>query len=75
MEMYLDGCICVLREHSTYPFMSHTHTHTHTHTHNYTLSDAETQTLVHTHDYMKQFLLNRNYLKRTIEHNTCLVSR
>ena len=70
MEMYLDGCICVLREQSTYPFMSHTHTNTH-----YTLRDAETQTLVHTHDYMKQFLLNRNYLKRTIEHNTCLVSR
>lgn len=46
--------------------MSHTHTL-------YTLRDAHTQTPVHTHDYMKQFLLNTNYLKRAIGRNTCLV--
>lgn len=66
MEKYLDDYICTLREQSTYPFMLHMHTHD-------TLRDADTQTPVRTHDYMKQFLLNRNYLKRTIKHNTCLV--
>ena len=68
MEKYLDDYICTLREQSTHPFMLHTHTHTPD-----TFRDTDTQTPVHTHDYMKQFLLNRNYLKRTIERNTCLV--